>query len=143
MMRTADGLQIYDLKPHASELWAIAGPDGWQGKLGQIDTDHLPEGFRWVTDEEWEQACQPPAKKLVDSDQILNDALADAEADARLILGEARDSLDGTKVRGNWNPNIADEVDDKISIVIGKLIAAKSAIGVYRQISNSIRYQRS
>jgi len=142
-MRTADGLMIYDLKPHASELWAIAGPDGWQGRLGEIDTDHLPEGFRWVSDDEWESACQPPAKKLVNSHQILADALADAECDARLILGEARDSLDGTKVRGNWTPGIADEVDEKISIVIGKLIAAKSAIGVYRQISNAIRYQRS
>ena len=142
-MRTSDGLMIYDLKPHASELWAVAGPDGWQGRLGEIDTDNLPEGFRWVTDEEWETACQPPAKKLADSDQILADALADAECDARLILGEAREMLESTKVRGNWTPGIADEIDEIISGAIHKLIKAKSTIGTYRAIANSIRYQRS
>jgi len=81
--------------------------------------------------------------RTADKDEIMADALADAECDARLILGEAREMLESTKVRGNWTPGIADEVDEKISLVIGKLIAAKSAIGVYRQISNAIRYQRS
>ena len=76
-------------------------------------------------------------------DEIMTDALADAECDARLILGEAREMLESTKVRGNWTPQIADEIDEIISDAIHKLIGAKSTIGVYRAIANSIRYQRS
>lgn len=52
-MKTKDGLQVYDLDPQASELWAVAGPAGWDIK--DIDTDNLPEGFRWVSDEEWSE----------------------------------------------------------------------------------------
>jgi len=48
---TADNLAVYDLSPQAAELWVVAGPDG---HTGEIDTDSLPEGFRWVTGEEWE-----------------------------------------------------------------------------------------
>ena len=47
----SDNLAIYDLAPNASELWVVAGPDGFEG---EIDTDSLPEGFRWVTGDEWE-----------------------------------------------------------------------------------------
>ena len=47
----SDDLAIYDLAPSASELWVVAGPDGFDG---EIDPDDLPEGFRWVTGEEWE-----------------------------------------------------------------------------------------
>lgn len=49
--KTADGLTIYDLDQNAAELWVVAGPDG---HTGVIDTDNLPDGFRWVTGEEWE-----------------------------------------------------------------------------------------
>jgi hypothetical protein len=49
---TIDGLTIYDLAPRASELWIVAGPAGYDPKA--IDTDNLPDGFRWVTAEEWE-----------------------------------------------------------------------------------------
>lgn len=48
---TADGLAVYDLAPELADLCAVAGPDG---HTGQIDPDDLPEGFRWVTADEWE-----------------------------------------------------------------------------------------
>lgn len=50
-LKTADGLEIYDLDPQASELWVVAGPEGHGGI---IDPDDPPEGFRWVTEEEWQ-----------------------------------------------------------------------------------------
>jgi hypothetical protein len=49
---THDGLTIYDLAPQASELWVVAGPIGYS--VDEIDADDLPNGFRWVTAEEWE-----------------------------------------------------------------------------------------
>ncbi len=49
---TIDGLTIYDLAPQASELWVVAGPAGHDAAT--INTDNLPDGFRWVTVEEWE-----------------------------------------------------------------------------------------
>lgn len=61
-LKTVDGLTIYDLDPLASDLWAIAGPDGY---IGEIDTDNLPEGFRWVTEQEWaslQDAINKPPK---------------------------------------------------------------------------------
>ena len=42
-MLTKDGLTIYDLDPNASELWAVAGPEGYDVKA--IDPDNLPPGF--------------------------------------------------------------------------------------------------
>lgn len=51
-LRTPDNLAVYDLDPQAAELWAIAGPDGLIES--EIDTDNLPTGCRWITDEEWE-----------------------------------------------------------------------------------------
>jgi len=51
--KTKDGLTIYDIDPSSSELWVVAGPAGY--KVSQIDADDLPEGFRWVTNEEWEE----------------------------------------------------------------------------------------
>jgi hypothetical protein len=50
---TTDGLTIYDLDPLSAELWAIAGPAGHDPKT--IDTDDLPEGFRWVESDECEE----------------------------------------------------------------------------------------
>lgn len=52
-MKTKDGLQVYDLDPQAAELWVVAGPAGWN--VQDIDPDNLPEGFRWVSDEEWSE----------------------------------------------------------------------------------------
>jgi hypothetical protein len=49
-----DGLRLYDLDPAASQLWVVAGPDGW--KVEDINPDSLPDGFRWVSDEEWQFA---------------------------------------------------------------------------------------
>jgi hypothetical protein len=50
---TKDGLTIYDLQPQAGELCVVAGPIGY--RVDEIDMDDLPEGFRWVTAEEWEE----------------------------------------------------------------------------------------
>jgi hypothetical protein len=50
---TTDGLAIYDLDPLSAEMWALAGPAGHDPKT--IDTDDLPEGFRWVEGDEWEE----------------------------------------------------------------------------------------
>ncbi|MFN7611238.1 MAG: hypothetical protein ACK5QX_09950, partial [bacterium] len=47
---TKDGLEIYDLDPQASELWAVAGPASHDPKT--INPDNLPENFRWV--DAWE-----------------------------------------------------------------------------------------
>ncbi len=52
---TKDGLTIYDLAPQASELWVVAGPAGVDPET--IDTDNLPDGFRWVDADEWELLC--------------------------------------------------------------------------------------
>ena len=49
--RTFDDLVIYDLRPTADEIWAVAGPDGWDPK--SIDPDDLPDGFRWCEDHEY------------------------------------------------------------------------------------------
>ena len=54
MLRTADGLIVYDLDPGASELWAVAGPPDVDPMT--IDPDDLPNGFRWVDDAEWSAA---------------------------------------------------------------------------------------
>ena len=43
---THDGLRVYDLDPAAAELWAVAGPDGYDPAT--IDPDALPKGFRWI-----------------------------------------------------------------------------------------------
>jgi hypothetical protein len=52
--KTSDGLAVYDLDPQASELGAVAGPDGIDPST--IDPDDLPAGFRWVEGEEWENS---------------------------------------------------------------------------------------
>jgi hypothetical protein len=43
----------YDLDPHASDLWVVAGPHGHDPAT--IDPDNLPDGFRWVSEDEWEK----------------------------------------------------------------------------------------
>ena len=54
--KTADGLRIYDLSPLTMDIFAVAGPD-WKDPRS-IDCEDLPEGFRWITNEEWEKAIQ-------------------------------------------------------------------------------------
>lgn len=51
---TIDTTTYYDLDPHASELWVVAGPPGYD--VDDLDPDNLPEGFRWVEDGEWQDA---------------------------------------------------------------------------------------
>ena len=48
---THDGLRVYDLVPLAVDLWAVAGPDGVDPAT--IDPDALPDGCRWLDDDEW------------------------------------------------------------------------------------------
>jgi hypothetical protein len=62
---TKDGLTIYDLQPQAGELCVVAGPIGYS--VDQIDMDDLPDGFRWITTEEWEelQAQDEPELKTI------------------------------------------------------------------------------
>lgn len=50
---TMSNLTWYDLDPRASELWVVEGPRGF--KIEDIDPDNLPDGFRWVGEDEWEQ----------------------------------------------------------------------------------------
>jgi hypothetical protein len=54
-LRTRTGERIYDLAPLASELWAIAGPEGLDPTT--VNTDDLPAGYRWLEDGEWGLAC--------------------------------------------------------------------------------------
>jgi hypothetical protein len=51
--KTTDGLQVYDLCPQSAELVAVAGPPGQAPKLSA--SGNPPEGFRWVTDAEWQE----------------------------------------------------------------------------------------
>lgn len=54
--KTADGLRIYDLEPLTLDIFAVAGPD-WKDPRS-IDGEDLPEGFRWITNDEWEKAIK-------------------------------------------------------------------------------------
>ena len=51
-MKTKDGLVVYDIDPFASELWIVAGPEGYNPD--DLDPNNLPEGFRWIDIGEWE-----------------------------------------------------------------------------------------
>jgi hypothetical protein len=75
---TADGLRIYDLDPLAGELCTVAGPDGIDPR--GIDPNYLPEGFRWVFDDEWETAVTETA-------MVFNCNHCDAECTADELVG--------------------------------------------------------
>jgi len=64
---TDDGLSVYDLDVQASELWVVAGPHGYD--VNSIDPDNLPDGFRWVGNEEWEKLNEGYADHLSDRDE--------------------------------------------------------------------------
>lgn len=59
--KTIDGLYVYDLAPQAGSLLAVAGPDGWEDPINQ---DKLPEGFRWVSELEWESLMRDESQKV-------------------------------------------------------------------------------
>ena len=61
---TRDGLRVYDLDPLAGDLWAVAGPDGYDPSA--IDPDALPEGFRWLDGDEWSGLVNPPARAMTE-----------------------------------------------------------------------------
>lgn len=53
--RPEHGRCWYDLSPKSSELWVLEGPMDEEYLLhADMDTDELPEGFHWVTDDQWE-----------------------------------------------------------------------------------------
>jgi hypothetical protein len=52
--KTTDGLQVYDLCPQSADLVAVAGPPG-QAPKHLSYRSILPEGFRRVTDAEWQE----------------------------------------------------------------------------------------
>lgn len=60
-LTTLDGLRIYDLEPEGGALLACAGPDGYAPAA--IDPEDLPAGFRWLEDDEWEDACAREARQ--------------------------------------------------------------------------------
>ena len=54
-----NGLRIYDLDLQNANLVAVGGPDGvdpWT-----IDPANMPDGFRWITESEWEEAQEDTA----------------------------------------------------------------------------------
>ena len=53
---THNGLRIYDLDPKAGELYAVAGPDGFDP--ASIDPEALPDGFIWISEDMWAQAVE-------------------------------------------------------------------------------------
>jgi hypothetical protein len=55
-LTTQTGERIYDLCPLAGDLWAIAGPDGLDPRT--VNTDDIPDGYRWLDEEEWSQATK-------------------------------------------------------------------------------------
>jgi hypothetical protein len=61
-MKTKDGLTVYDLDPQASELWAVAGPEGY--RISDIDPENLPDGFRWVSENEWQELQEGTEKQV-------------------------------------------------------------------------------
>ena len=50
---TQDNLRVYDLNPQATEVIAVAGPDGHDPD--KLDIEQLPAGFRRIDVEEWEE----------------------------------------------------------------------------------------
>lgn len=60
-LTTRDGLRVYDLCPNVPALWAVVGPDGVDPAT--IDADDLPDGFRWVEDDEWSNMVFAPRSK--------------------------------------------------------------------------------
>jgi hypothetical protein len=50
---TQDNLRVYNLDPKATEVIAVAGPDGHDP--ARLDVDDLPEGFRRLGVDEWEE----------------------------------------------------------------------------------------
>ena len=64
--KTIDGLCVYDLAPQSGSLLAVAGPDGYDDPINQ---DKLPEGFRWVSDTEWESLMLGDEAQKVRADE--------------------------------------------------------------------------
>ena len=50
-MNNARERVLYDLDPLAAELWVVEGPRGH--RIDEIDPNALPDGFRFIEDEEW------------------------------------------------------------------------------------------
>jgi hypothetical protein len=50
---TQDNLRVYNLDPKATQIVAVAGPDGHDPE--KLRADHLPPGFRRIDADEWEK----------------------------------------------------------------------------------------
>ena len=70
-LTTLDGLRIYDLEPEGGSLLACAGPDGYDPSA--IDHEDLPDGFRWLEDDEWADACAREARQSQESREEYGD----------------------------------------------------------------------
>lgn len=114
--KTQDGLTIYDLDPRASELCAVAGPAGIDPAT--IDSDNLPDGFRWIDDAEWEAIEDSTAFILVfrphqrpawadafDCDQEFVDAWVNGEYDRSC---SANNNLEDPEQEANYENAITD-----------------------------------
>ena len=110
---TSDGLVIYDLEPQGGDLLAVAGPDGVDPKA--IDCDCLPDGFRWVTADEWESldvdAVQMPSLevcsnvewiKVFSSVDLSGIDPADSDDAVEQLQNQLYDSLRDAGFRVSW-----------------------------------------
>ena len=104
---TKDGLTIYDLDPEASELWVVAGPAGYEASA--IDADDLPEGFRWVTAEEWSQLVLKDDPQAVEGLLVQHDASGQGHAwrtiDASELPASIREEIATEIFNGNDDPD--------------------------------------
>jgi hypothetical protein len=98
---TADGLTVYDLSPQSSELCAVAGP---AGRVDPIDMDDLPEGFRWVTDHEWESLQPDEMDYSTVAEKVLAFSFRTDSEHGRLM---ARDFTEAKQMLGNHLPGDA------------------------------------
>lgn len=95
-LTTTDGLTVYDLDVYGSALTAVAGPAGYDPAT--IDTDELPDGFRWVTTEEWEslEGDGDTLGEIVAANSISEDAdVEESVADITRLLIEQGPTFSG------------------------------------------------
>ena len=82
-------LHIYDLDPQAPMLVAVASERLLDPR--QLDTEHLPDDVRWVTDAEWEAACERRFVAVRAAEQVERGEASrlERQADAAMIALES------------------------------------------------------
>lgn len=104
-LKTNDGLTVYDLEPQASDLRVVAGHAGY---TGEIDPDALPEGFRWVTEYEWESLQS--GRFVVDYEFT---GVASLHAcKAAIVAVRVMERLENTDLREVWREVVEELGDD-------------------------------